>query len=62
MNKNVRKERNMKKYECPCGYVYDPEEGDPTQGVAPGTAFEDLPDDWTCPQCQAGKDLFTEVD
>ena len=52
----------MKQYECPCGYVYNPEEGDPTQGVAPGTAFEDLPDDWTCPTCQAGKDLFTEVE
>ncbi len=52
----------MDKYECPCGYVYDPEAGDHTQGVAPGTAFEDLPNDWTCPQCQADKDIFTKVE
>ena len=37
----------MKKYVCdPCGYVYDPEVGDPDGGIAPGTAFEDIPDDW----------------
>ena len=42
----------MDKYFCnPCGYVYDPEKGDPENGIAPGTAFEDLPDDWTCPLC-----------
>ena len=46
------------KYVCPCGYVYDPEIGDPDNGVAPGTAFEDLPDDWTCPTCGLGKDMF----
>ena len=52
-------ERVMKKYVCdPCGYVYDPAEGDPDNGVAPGTAFEDLPDDWSCPICGAGKDEF----
>ena len=40
----------MKKYVCePCGYVYDPEVGDPDSGIAPGTAFEDLPEDWVCP-------------
>ena len=51
--------RIMKKYVCdPCGYVYDPAEGDPDNGVAPGTAFEDIPDDWTCPVCGAGKDEF----
>ncbi|MGI6001748.1 rubredoxin [Lachnoclostridium sp. An131] len=49
----------MKKYVCvPCGYVYDPEVGDPDSGIAPGTAFEDLPDDWTCPICGVGKDDF----
>ncbi|MEN8261960.1 MAG: rubredoxin [Nitrospirota bacterium] len=52
----------MDKYECPCGYVYDPEEGDYTQNIAQGTAFKDLPDDWLCPTCQAGKDIFTEVE
>ena len=39
------------KYECVCGYVYDPEVGDPDNGIAPGTAFEDLPEDWVCPVC-----------
>ena len=53
----------MKKYECSvCGYVYDPEEGDPENGVAPGTAFADLPDDWVCPICAASKEDFREVD
>ena len=46
----------MEKYVCqPCGYVYDPENGDPDGGIAPGTAFEDLPDDWLCPICGMGK-------
>ncbi len=49
----------MDKYVCTiCGYVYDPTEGDPDNGVAPGTAFTDLPDDWTCPVCGAMKDQF----
>ena len=47
------------KYECPCGYVYDPEVGDPEGGIAPGTAFEDIPEDWVCPVCGLGKDAFT---
>ncbi|MGI5891834.1 MAG: rubredoxin [Bacillota bacterium] len=51
----------MKKYVCTvCGYVYDPTEGDPDNGIAPGTAFEELPDDWTCPVCGVGKDSFEE--
>ena len=51
----------MKRYVCElCGYVYDPSEGDPDNGIAPGTAFEDLPEDWLCPLCGAGKDEFVE--
>jgi len=50
----------MKKYVCElCGYVYDPAAADPDNGVAPGTAFEDLPDDWVCPECGAGKEDFS---
>jgi rubredoxin len=46
----------MDKYVCPeCGYVYDPEVGDPEHGIAPGTAFEDLPADWHCPYCGVDK-------
>lgn len=49
----------MKKYECTvCGYIYDPEVGDPDNGVAPGTPFEKLPDDWKCPLCGVGKEDF----
>lgn len=49
----------MKKYICgPCGYVYDPAIGDPDNGIEPGTAFEDLPEDWCCPDCGVGKDMF----
>ena len=49
----------MEKYVCSiCGYVYDPEIGDPENGVEPGTEFADLPDDWVCPECGATKDLF----
>ncbi len=49
----------MKKYVCSiCGYEYDPVEGDPDNGVKPGTPFEKLPADWVCPLCGAGKDDF----
>ncbi len=52
----------MSKYECdPCGYIYDPAVGDPDNGIAPGTAFEDLPDDWECPVCGAGKEVFNKL-
>ena len=52
----------MQKYECTaCGYIYDPEKGDPEGGVAAGTAFENLPDDWVCPVCGAAKDQFQPV-
>ena len=50
----------MKKYVCPCGYVYDPEKGDPENGIAPATAWEDVPEDWVCPVCSLGKDAFEE--
>ena len=50
----------MDKYICDvCGYIYDPEGGDPDGGIAPGTAFEDIPDDWVCPICGVGKDDFS---
>ena len=50
----------MKQYECDvCGYVYDEAAGDPDNGVAPGTKWEDLPADWVCPLCGVGKDEFT---
>lgn len=53
----------MKKYVCDvCGWVYDPAVGDPDNGIAPGTAFEDLPDDWVCPLCGVGKDEFSPVE
>jgi len=48
----------MDKYECPCGYIYDPAEGDYEHGIEAGTAFADLPDDWVCPKC--GADLNSE--
>lgn len=51
----------MKNYVCVvCGYVYDPEVGDPDRGVAPGTSFEDIAEDWLCPLCGVGKDQFEE--
>ncbi len=53
----------MKKWVClVCGYVYDPEIGDPDSGIAPGTSFEDLPEDWVCPLCAVGKDEFEALD
>ena len=49
----------MDRYVCSvCGYVYDPAQGDPENGIAAGTAFADLPDSWSCPVCGATKDLF----
>ena len=52
----------MEKYICVnCGYVYDPEAGDPAAGIAPGTPFEELPEDWVCPVCYVGKDQFDEL-
>lgn len=52
----------VSKYECTvCGYIYDPAEGDPDSGIAPGTPFAALPDDWVCPMCGVGKDQFEEL-
>lgn len=49
----------MKKWMClNCGYVYDQALGDPETGIEPGTAWEDIPDDWVCPECGAGKEDF----
>ena len=51
--------KNMLKYRCKiCGYVYDPEKGEPDSGINPGTPFEELPEDWVCPVCGAGKEDF----
>jgi len=52
----------MDKWECPCGYVYDPAEGDVEHGVQPGTAWDDVPEDWVCPKCGAEKEFFEKVD
>jgi rubredoxin len=53
----------MKKYVCTvCEYVYDPAEGDLDSGIAPGTAFEDIPDDWVCPLCGVGKSDFEPLE
>ncbi|MDO9044736.1 MAG: rubredoxin [Methanobacteriaceae archaeon] len=49
-------------YRCiVCAYIYDPENGDPENGIDPGTSFEDLPDDWVCPLCFVGKDQFEAI-
>lgn len=51
----------MSKWRCSvCGYVYDPENGEPDEGIDPGTAFNDIPDDWVCPDCGADKSFFEE--
>ena len=51
----------MKKYVCfPCDYVYDETIGDPDGGIAPGTKWEDIPEDWVCPECGASKLEFEE--
>jgi flavin reductase (DIM6/NTAB) family NADH-FMN oxidoreductase RutF/rubredoxin len=60
-----RKEKvsKMDKYECTvCGYIYDPELGDPDGGITPGTPFEKIPDDWVCPVCGASKDQFEKLE
>ena len=52
----------MEKWECTaCGYIYDPEKGDPEHGINPGTPFEDLPEEWVRPQCGVGKEFFQKM-
>ncbi|MCX7774424.1 MAG: rubredoxin [Clostridia bacterium] len=52
----------MEKWVCTiCGYEYNPEVGDPDAGIEPGTEFEDLPEDWVCPDCGVGKDMFEKA-
>lgn len=59
---DTSEEKAETQYECDvCGYVYDPAEGDPDGGIEPGTPWEDIPDDWVCPVCGAGKDDFSAV-
>ena len=59
---NETQETTMKKYLCDvCGWEYDEEVGDPENGIAPGTKFEDLPEDFACPLCGVGKDQFSEA-
>ena len=60
----VKQETNARhKYQCKvCGYIYDPEEGDPHSGIPPGTAFEDIPDDWECPVCGVSKKDFVRLE
>jgi len=59
----IKTESELKKFQClSCGYIYEPEAGDPSKGIPPGTAFEDLPNDWTCPICGVGKDEFKSLD
>ena len=51
------------KYKCEiCSYIYDPQVGDPDNEIEAGTPFDDLPDDWVCPECGAGKDEFSAVE
>ena len=53
----------MQKFICDlCGYVYDPSEGDPDNGIEPGTEWDNVAEDWICPLCGAGKDAFSPTD
>ena len=56
------KEESYVKYECVCGYVYSEVDGDPDNGIDPGTKWEDLPSDFVCPVCGLSKDDFTQID
>ncbi len=70
LSKEMRKEaappkpeKKLQKYECmDCSWIYDPAVGDPDNGIAPGTPFEEIPDDWTCPDCGAEKSVFEPVE
>ncbi len=55
-------EEIMKRYQCTiCGHIYNPADGNPTQKIAPGTSFDDIPGSWVCPICGAKKSLFREA-
>lgn len=55
--------KKMAKYKCLfCGWIYDPAIGDPDGGIAAGTPFEEIPDDWKCPVCKVGKSSFKKID
>ena len=57
----LMKSIHSKEYLCDvCGYVYDPAVGDPDNGIDPGTSFDQLPEDWVCPLCGVGKDMFSK--
>jgi len=59
----MKEKQIMKKYECTvCHWVYDPQVGDPDNGIAPGTPFEQIPEDWTCPLCGVSKEDFEVVE
>ena len=61
--KQPKGNKDMKKYVCDvCGWEYDEAKGDPEHGIAPGTKFEDLPEDFECPLCSVGKDQFSEAE
>jgi len=63
VGKKMEVKTEMAKYRCTvCGYIYDPEQGDPDSSIKPGTPFEDLPDDWVCPICGAIKNDFEKVE
>jgi rubredoxin len=62
-DRDRKRRTEMKKYVCDvCGYIYDPEKGDPESGVEPGTSFDDLPEDWVCPVCGAEQSEFSPLD
>lgn len=59
----MKGEQIMKSYVCDvCGYIYDPSIGDEENGVSSGTSWDNVPEDWLCPLCGVGKDLFSEVE
>lgn len=60
---SAERERQMKKWQCVvCGFIYDEAEGWPDDGIAPGTAWQDVPEDWLCPDCGVGKEDFEMVE
>jgi rubredoxin len=60
--KEEKKVKKLARYRCTvCGYIYDPGEGDPDGGIASGTPFEQIPDDWVCPVCGASKNQFEKM-